>query len=96
MNQTSVFVGGNIVTGNPAFYAQAYAMEFLEVPAGLISITSIGGDNYKVDEIGSSAGPLTWVTRLGSLTTPVKKFTQEYMARQIVDRHNQRWEAFEL
>lgn len=56
-NQTSV-ISGTAISESPALYAYMMAAEFLNVPEGKISVTSVGQKTFSNDKISDQVNPL--------------------------------------
>mmetsp|Transcript_9009 Transcript_9009/g.13779 ORF Transcript_9009/g.13779 Transcript_9009/m.13779 type:complete len:166 (-) Transcript_9009:164-661(-) len=94
--ETNQFIGGGVISENPAMYAQLMMMERYGVPVEKISVTSVGGEQYESNKISSEVSPLQWMSRVFTLLAPVKKYTQNYMAEHILRQHARSWRNFIL
>lgn len=57
---------------------------------------AIGTKDFTSDKITNNVSVLDWVSRLFSLTGPVKKYTQNYMIDHIMRAHDRDFDYFSL
>ena len=58
-------------------------------------MTSIGALRKGTDKITANVNAIQWINRIISLTSPIKKQTQEYMAEHMINHNNNTWEIFD-
>jgi hypothetical protein len=91
----SNIIGGSSVAESPALYAFFSATEFLNVPQEKISVTVVGAVKKATEKISGRVNPIQWLNRIISLTSPVKKQTQEYMLEHLVEANRKPFIVFD-
>jgi patatin-like phospholipase/acyl hydrolase len=92
----NLFFGGDTVATCPALYSHFLMSNFWDMPTSNITMVAVGNKDYNSDKISSTVSVLDWVSRLYTLTGPVKKYTQNYMVEHILRKFNRDWNYFFL
>ena len=95
-DEKDLVTGAAAIATSPALYAYFTASESFYIPADKMSVTVVGSIKGRTDKITSKVNLLQWVSRLVSLSSPVKEDTQQYMVEHILRQYGKSWAEFHL